>query len=457
MTDTVETAIIGGGQAGVPLARALAQAGRSVALFERAHLGGSCVNFGCTPSKALIASARLAADARRARDWGLRIPEVAVDFPAVMARVRGIVAQSKDALDRSFAEPGAPRLIAAHARLDGRDGTLFRIRAGGQTVLAHRVVLDTGTRSARPTGIAGLDSLAVIDAENWLGLQALPGRLLILGGSYIALEMAQAFRRLGAEVVVLQQGKQLAEREDPDVAGALQAALEADRVEVRLNVEAKRAEGHQDGVTLHLACGSSVHGTHLLVATGRQPNTDDLGLDTVGLQPEEHGTLAVDGRLRTGVEGIFAAGDIRGGPAFTHTAYADFRVLESLFLADSSVERPGIIPYAMFTDPELGRVGLSETEARQAGHAVAVSRYDMRDSGKARELGKTEGFIKVVLEAGTDRILGASVLSVEGAETVQLYVELMNAGATVRTMMNAVHIHPTLAEAAKNAALAALG
>ena len=455
MTDTMETAIIGGGQAGVPLARALAKAGRSAVLFERAHLGGSCVNFGCTPSKALIASARLAADARRAGDWGLRIPQVAVDFAAVMARVRRIVADAKNSLDGSFAEPGAPRLITAHARLDGRDGQGFRIRAGDQTVFAERVVLDTGTRSARPK-LEGLDRMEVIDAENWLDLEKLPGRLVILGGSYIALEMAQAFRRLGSEVCVLQQGGQLAEREDEDVAGALQAALEADGVEVRLNAETRRVERYADGLAMHLADGSRVLGTHLFVATGRVPNTDDLGLDTVGLRPGEHGVLEVDGRLRTGVEGVFAAGDIRGGPAFTHTAYADFRVLESMFLGNGSVERPSVIPYAMFTDPELGRVGMSETEAREAGRAVKIGRYEMSDSGKARELGKPAGFIKIVLDADSEKILGASVLSVEGAEVVQLFVELMNAGATARTMRDAVHIHPTLAEAAKNAAVAAL-
>ena len=316
------------------------------------------------------------------------------------------------------------------------------------------MVLDTGTRSARPK-VEVLDGVPVIDAENWVGLDALPQHLLILGGSYIALEMAQAFRRLGAKVTIVQQGRQLAEREDEDVAGALQKALEADGVQVRLGTEPVRAEA-DDGVTLHLSDGAVLRGTHLFVATGRVPNTDDLGLATVGLRPAEHGTLEVDGRLRTSVENIFAVGDIRGGPAFTHTAYADFGVLQSLFLGDGSVDRPRIIPYAMFTDPELGRVGMSEAEARKAGRAVKIGRYEMSDSGKARELGKTAGFIKIVLDAETDEFLGASVLSVEGAEIVQLFVELMNAGATARTMRDAVHIHPTLAEAAKNAVVTGL-
>ncbi len=450
----VETAIIGGGQAGVPLARALADAGRSVALIECAHLGGSCVNFGCTPSKALIASARLAADARRAADWGLRIPAVEVDFAAVMDRVRRIVADSKGSLDRSFAGRDQPRIVTAHARLDGSDGQRFRVQAGADRVFASRVVLDTGTRSSRPD-IPGLDGVACIDAENWVRLDTLPERLVILGGSYIALEMAQAFRRLGAEVVVVQRGSQLAEREDPDVADALRAALESDGIDVRLNARTERVEAGAGGVTLHLRDGT-VQGTHLFLATGRTPNTDDIGLDTVGLRPGEHGIIEVDGRLATRVAGIWAAGDIRGGPAFTHTAYADFRVLQSLFLGDGSLDRPAIIPYAMFTEPELGRVGLSETEARASGRTIKVARRDMAESGKAREVGKTAGFIKVVLDAHTDEILGAAALCVEGAEIVQLYVELMNAGATGRTMLEAVHIHPTLAEAAKNAVVAAL-
>lgn len=456
MTDvTVETAIIGAGQAGVPLARSLAGAGRTVALIEREHLGGSCVNFGCTPSKAMIASARLAADARRAADWGLRIPEVSVDFGAVMDRVRGMVADAKGSLDRSFAAARNPHVIAAHGRLDGRDGTRFRIRAGGELVLADRVVLDTGTRSALPD-LEGLDGVPFVTAETWVALTALPRRLVLLGGGYVALEMAQAYRRLGAEVVVVQSGRQLAEQEDLDVATALQEALEADGIDVRLDAHAIRVEPAADGVRVHLAHGAAVDGTHLFVATGRQPNTDDLGLDTVGVQVDGKGAVRVDAHLATTTSGIWAAGDIRGGPAFTQTAVDDFKVLESCFAGDGSRARCRIVPYAMFTDPELGRVGLTEAEARRSGRPVAVGRRDMADSGKARELGKTRGFIKVVLDAASGEILGAAALCIGGSEVVQLFVELMNAGATAHTMTDAVHIHPTLAEAAKNATLAAL-
>ncbi|WP_428484540.1 FAD-dependent oxidoreductase [Rhodopila sp.] len=450
---TTETAIIGGGQAGVPLARALAAASRPVALIESMHLGGSCVNFGCTPSKAVIASARLAADARRAATMGIRIPTVEIDFLAVMDRARDLVARSKGELDASFAGTENPRFLAEHGRLDGQEEGLFRIRAGQTLMRARRVVLNTGTRTAQPA-IPGLDQVPVINAENWIALREPPRHLLILGGSYIALEMAQSFRRLGCAVTVLQKGGQLAEREDPDVAAVLHAAIERDGCRVHLNADVQRIEPAGPGVRLHLSSGS-VEGTHLFVATGRRPNTDELGLETVGVQLDEQGHVLVNNHLGTNVPNLWAAGDIRGGPAFTHTAYDDFRVLQSQFLGDGSDSRCRIVPYAMFTDPELGRVGLSEAEARKAGKPFKVGRQNMTDSGKARELGKTDGFIKVIVDAETDTILGATALCEQGAEVVQLFVELMNTGGTVAMVRDAIHIHPTLAEAAKNAVLAA--
>lgn len=451
---TTETAIIGGGQAGVPLARALAAAGREVVLIEQAHLGGSCVNFGCTPSKALIASARRAADARGAGALGIRVSQVEVDFPAVMDRVRAVVAQSKGELDASFKHNGGVRLVSARGRLDGQEGGRFRIRAGGTLVRAGRVVLNTGSRTAWPA-IPGLDQVPVIDAENWVEMRECPSHLLMLGGGYIALEMSQAMQRLGSQVTVLQKGSQLADREDEEVAEALRAALERDGCRVRLGAEAQRIEATPGGgVRVHLQDGV-VDGSHLFLAVGRQPNTDDLGLQTVGVRPGQRGTLDTDDHLRLGVPNLWAAGDIRGGPAFTHTAYDDFRVLQSQMLGDGGDSRCRIVPYAIFTEPELGRVGMSEGEARRSGRRFRVGRHTMADSGKARELGKTEGFIKVVVDEDAGTVLGATALCEEGAEVVQLFVELMNAGATVDTVRGAIHIHPTLAEAAKNAALAA--
>lgn len=455
-TTEIETAIIGAGQAGVPLARALAGAGRRVALVERNHPGGSCVNWGCTPSKAMIASSRLAAQARRASEWGIRIPTVEVDFAAVMDRARGMVEGARGELEESLAAQANLRLVRGHARLDGREGDRFRLRVGGDTLLAREVVLDTGTRSARPP-VEGLDRLPperLIDAENWIGRRELPESVVFLGGGTIALEMAQAWRRFGAAVAIVESGPRLADREDEEVSAELRDALEAEGVSVRCGEKAGRVEPTGGGVRLHLGAAGTLEATHLIVATGRRANTDDLGLDTVGLEPGKRGEIEVDDRLRTKVPGLFAAGDIRGGGQFTHTAYDDHRVLASQLLGDGSRTTERILPYAIFTEPELGRVGMTEAQAREAGHRVLVGRQPMSESGKAREIGRTRGFIKVVAEAGSRRVLGAAALCDSGSEVVQLFVELMNAGAAVDTMLDAVHIHPTLGEAAKNAAAA---
>ena len=387
----VETVIIGAGQAGVPLARALAGADRTVALVEREHPGGSCVNWGCTPSKAMIASARLAAQARRASEWGIRIPHVEVDFAAVMHRARGMAEGARGELEKSLASEANLRLVRGHARLDRREGERFRLRIGGEVLLAQRVVLDTGTRSARPP-VEGLDELPperLIDAESWIDRRDLPERVVFLGGGTIALEMAQAWRQFGAAVAIVESGSRLAEREDEEVSTELREALEAEGVAVRCGAEAARVEAAGEGIRLHLKGGEAVDGTHLFVATGRQANTDDLGLDTVDLEPGKRGEIEVDERLRTKVAGLFAAGDIRGGGQFTHTAYDDFRVLESWMLGDGSRTTDRILPYAVFTEPELGRVGMTEAEARKAGHRILVGRQPMRDSGKAREIGRT--------------------------------------------------------------------
>ncbi len=448
-----ETAIIGGGQAGVPLARALASAGRGVVLIEREHLGGSCVNFGCTPSKALIASARMAAAARRAGELGIRISEIEVDFAAVMDRVRSIVLQSTGELNASFEGESGVRLIGGHARLAGRENGRFVVRVDDTHVLAERVVLDTGTRSVVPP-IPGLDQVRFIDAENWVGLRERPGRLLVLGGGIIAMEMSQAFQRLGTDVTVVQKGGQVLDGEEAEVAEAMRAALERDGCRVLLGTDVRHVERSECGVRLRWD-GGEADGTHLFVAVGRRPNTDDLGLETLGIGLSEQGYVVVDDCLRTSVPGVWAGGDIRGGPAFTHAAYDDYRVLESQFLGNGEDSRCRIVPYAVFTDPELGRVGMSEAEARSSGRAVRIGRRMMTDSGKARELGRTDGFIKVVVDSEAGTILGATAFCEQGSELVQLFVELMNADATVETMRGAVHIHPTLAEAAKNAALAA--
>ena len=445
--------IIGGGQAGIPLAHALAAAGKKVALAERKDLGGSCVNFGCTPTKAVIASARAVFQARRGAVFGLRIPSVDVDFPAVIDRARSLVVQARASLRRGFEGPEKPELLLGQARLRGREKKAFRVRVGRHDVLAAQVVLNTGTRSRRPS-IPGLGSADSLDAENWLEEHRLPEHLVFLGGGYIALEMSQFYLRMGSRVTVVEKSGQILAREDDDIVLLLQRLLESEGVEFRLDTEVKKVERHRGGVTLRTQSRGfkgEIRASRLFVAAGRQPNTGDLGLEAVGVKTSKEGFVVVNERLATSVPGIWAAGDIRGGAMFTHTSWDDFRILASQLAGDGSRTTRRVVPYAVYTDPELGRVGMTEREARDAGRKIKIGRFEMRNNGKARELSETEGVIKVIVDAKTDRLLGAAVLSSEASELVHMYVDVMNAKAPYTVIRDAVHIHPTLAEAVQSA------
>lgn len=453
MTADYDVFIIGAGQAGPPLARALAHAGQRVALAERKHLGGSCVNFGCTPTKAAFASAHVAHVARRAGEYGIRIPSIGVDFKAVLERAKEIVAQSVAHLERLFQDTDGLTLMREHARLIGRDGDLFTIAVGGRRFTASRVVLDTGNRSRIPS-IEGIDEVPFIDADHWLEHDALPQHLLIVGAGYVGLEMSQFYRRMGAAVTVVHTASQIAEHEDRDVVEALQHVLEGEGIRFMLDCRARRFARTATGVRTTIEIGGkeqAIESSHLFLAVGRKPNTDDLGLDTVGVNVSDKGIVEVNERLATSVAGIWAAGDIRGGPMFTHTSWDDYRILASQFLGGGTRTTDRIVPYAVFTDPELGRVGMSEREARESGKHVRVGHFEMRDNGKAREIGETSGFCKVVVDAESEQILGAAVLAVHGGELVHLFVDLMNAHARYGVLRDAIHIHPTLAEAMQSA------
>lgn len=425
---TFDVVIIGGGQAGIPLAWGLAKKGMRVALAERKYLGGSCVNFGCTPTKAALASARVAHLARRGTEFGLRIPEVSVDFPAVIQRARGIAFESRHSLETALENSENPKWLRGHARLEGPN----RVRVGEEALETKQIVLDTGTRSATPP-IPGLQNC--IHAGNWLDHDRLPERLRIIGGGYIGMEMAQFYRRMGSAVSVWDTGPRVVAHEDEDVSAALRGFLENEGIEFHLNA---RIEAIADGEIV-------------FVATGRTPNTGDLGLETAGVACDAHGFVKVDRRLATNVSGIWAAGDVRGGPMFTHTSWDDYRILLSQMAGDGSRTTDRIVPYAVFTDPELGRVGLTEREAKEQGRRVRVQRFELKRNGKARELGEPEGFIKVLTDEATNRILGAALVCADAAELVHMYIDIMNAGATASVIRDAVHIHPTLAEAVQSA------
>ncbi|HEV2474137.1 MAG TPA: mercuric reductase [Chthonomonadales bacterium] len=442
--------IIGAGQAGVPLAHAAAKAGWKVALAERSHLGGSCVNFGCTPTKAAIASASLAHLARRGREYGIEIPTVTINFPAVMQRAADTARSFRTGLEEGFQAGGNPILIRAHARLSGGGEGGFRIEAGGASYTGARVVLNTGNRTAMPP-IPGLEGVPALHAGNWLENRELPGHLMMMGGGVIALEMGQFYSRMGSRVTILERSGQIAGKEDPEVAAELKRLLESEGISIRLNTHAASVESTGAGVRVNTSGGQTLEGTHLFVAAGRRPNTDDLGLETVGLGAAAGKVVPVDKKLQTPVKGIWAAGDIRGGPMFTHTSWDDYRILESQFLGDGARTTDRTPVYAIFTDPQLGRAGITETEARRSGRPLKTARYDLSHNGHAIEFGRTEGFVKVTIDRSTKQILGAAVLADHGAELVHIFSDIMSAGAPYTAIKNAIHIHPTYAEAVQSA------
>ena len=457
---TYDVAILGAGQAGVPLALKLAKRGWKIALVERARVGGSCVNFGCTPTKAALASADLAARARRASEFGLRIPTVEVDLAAVLARAARIAEESRRSIAQALEKSDAD-LIRGHGRLAGKSGDLFRIDidspGGGRSIRAERVVLDTGTRALIPP-IDGIDSIDLITGGNWLGQTALPRRLAIIGAGYIGLEGGQAYGRMGAAVTVIDRRPEVLSKEDPEIAAALRECLETEGVRFKLGVKIERVEKVGDAVRVHLAGGEVVEADRLYVAAGRKPNTDDLGLETVGIEPTDKGIVPVDEHLRTEVPGLWAVGDIRGGPMFTHNAHDDHHaVLAQLCGSDPASDGSiagRVVPWAIFTDPPLGRVGLTEAGARAAGHALRVARLPAEKSDRHRESGERAGLIKLIVDAQTDKVLGATCLCHAGPEIVHAFVWLMNADLPVSEIKKSIYIHPTYMEAARSAVFA---
>ncbi len=442
--------IIGGGQAAFPLTDALVEAGKTVAIAERKHLGGSCVNFGCTPTKAALASASLVHEARRGSEFGLHFAGVEVHFSAVLTRARGIKEESREGLEDEYARKDNPKILRGHARLAGRGQGGFHAVIGSETVSATTVVLDTGTRTAFPP-IVGLNETNCIHSGNWLDVADLPPRLAVLGGGVISLEMGQFYRRMGSDVTIFESGARIFPREDEDVAAELVKQLGNEKIKFKTGIKVDRIEQDGQGIKLTWAEGSEQF-DNIFVATGRTPNTDDLGLETVDVSLDERGYVKVDDGLASSTKGIYAVGDIRPGPQFTHASWDDFRVMRSQLLGDGSRTTKGrVVPYAVFTDPELGRVGMTEKEARESERPIKVGKFEMTHNGLARERRKRHGFVKVIVDAEKNTVLGAAILAADASEMIQLYATMMVLDADYRIVRDSIVSHPTYMEAVQSA------
>ena len=437
--------VIGAGQAGPPMAGRLAAAGKTVALVERKLVGGTCVNVGCTPTKTLVASAYAAHLARRAVDFGVSAGPVGVDFPVVMSRMNRVVDDKRAGLESWLRGMAQCTLVQGHARFISPHA----VEVGGETLEADRIFINVGARAVIPD-FPGADRVPLLTNSTLLRLEAPPRHLVVIGGSYIGLEFAQIFRRLGAAVTVVEKAPRLVPREDPDVSDAVRAILEAEGIAIRCSAECIRFAALGPDVEVGVDCQSgepAVAGSHALVAVGRRPNTDDLGLDAAGVAIDGSGFIVVDDELRTSVPHIWALGDCNGRGAFTHTSYNDYEIVAAnLFDGGRRKVTERNTVYALFVDPPLGRVGLSETEAKAKGYAVRVGKRPMTRVARAVEKGETQGFMKVVVDQDTDAILGAAILGVGGDEAIHGVIEAMAASVSATAYTRVMAIHPTVSE-----------
>jgi pyruvate/2-oxoglutarate dehydrogenase complex dihydrolipoamide dehydrogenase (E3) component len=446
MATHFDSIIIGAGQAGPTLAGRLTQSGRSVAFIERKLFGGTCVNTGCTPTKALVASAYVAQKARTAASYGVTVQgAVSVDMKAVKARKDQIVAQSRDGLESYLRGMKNCAVFTGHAHFESPK----EIRVGDDLLSADEIFINVGGRAVVPD-FPGVDQVPWMTNVGILELDTLPRHLVIVGGSYIGLEFAQIYRRFGSEVTIIEKASRLVSHEDEDVSAAIKAFLEKEGITIRLNAECIHLEPHGNDIAAGVNCpddGTDSIGTHVLLAVGRVPNTDDLGLEKAGVARDQRGYITVDDQLRTSVPGIWALGDCNGKGAFTHTAYNDFEIVAANLLDNDPRRVSDRIPvYALYTDPPLGRVGLTEEAVRKSGKPALIGTRPMTKVGRAVEKSETEGFMKVLVDAETKQILGASILGTGGDEAVHCIIDTMFARAPYTNIQRAVHIHPTVSE-----------
>ncbi len=446
MTEYYDAIVIGAGQAGPSLAGRLDQEGLKTAIVERHLMGGTCVNTGCIPTKTLVASARVAYLSRRAAEYGVKIDKpVSVDMARVKARKDEIVAASNAGLTAWVEDMENVTLIRGHARFEGPGS----VSVNGETLSAGRIFINVGAR-ARVPNFPGLEDVSYLTNSGMMDIDSLPEHLLIVGGSYIGLEFAQMYRRFGAQVTVIEMQDRLIAREDQDVSEAVREILEREGVTVRLKAECLGFEQGPSGVRMNIDCeidATPIDGSHVLLAVGRTPNTGDLGLENAGIEVNDRGFIPVDEMLRTNVEGVWAIGEVNGRGAFTHTSYNDYEIVAAnLFDNDPRRTTDRILCYGLFIDPPLGRVGMTEGEARASGRNVLVGKRMMTQVGRAREFGETRGFMKILVDADSKQILGAALLGLSGDEAVHALLDVMYAQQPYTVVSRAVHIHPTVSE-----------
>jgi pyruvate/2-oxoglutarate dehydrogenase complex dihydrolipoamide dehydrogenase (E3) component len=443
MTEKFDAIIVGAGQAGPPLAGRLTDAGQTVAVIERKLVGGTCVNTGCIPTKTLVASAHAAHLARRGAEYGVGTGEITVDMSKVKARKDKVMLGDRQGLESWLQGMEGCTFIRGHARFESP----HTISVDGRVLEADKIFLNVGGRAVAPDmpGLADIDYMTNVGI---LELDTVPEHLVIIGGSYIALEFAQMYRRFGARVTVVEKGPRLTSREDEDVSATIKEILEAEGIDVVVGAANIRFIKQDNGFEVCPADGAEpIAGTHLLVAVGRQPNTDDLGLDKAGVDTDGRGYIVVDDQLRTNVEHIWAMGDCNGRGAFTHTSYNDYEIVAANLL-DGIPRRVSdrITTYALYIDPPLGRAGMTVDQVRKSGRKALVGKRPMTRVGRAVEKGETHGFMKVVVDAETDEILGAAILGVGGDEVIHAILDVMSAKAPCVTLSRTMHIHPTVSE-----------
>jgi pyruvate/2-oxoglutarate dehydrogenase complex dihydrolipoamide dehydrogenase (E3) component len=438
--------VIGTGQSGPALTRRLVAAGWKVAIIERKVFGGTCVNTGCTPTKTLVASAYAAHLARRADEYGVAIGgPIGVDMKKVKARKDAVVEPSRKGVERSLKTLKGCTVYEGHARFSGPK----EVKVGNETLKADRIFINVGGRAVVPS-IPGLDQVPYLTNSSMMDVDFLPRHLIVIGGSYIGLEFAQMYRRFGSEVTVIELASHLIPREDEDVSQAVASFLQDEGIDIRVNSKVVGVEKRGNDIAVSIATGgkqSQVAGSHLLLAIGRRPNTDDLGLDQAGIATDPRGYIEVDDLLCTNVPGVWALGDCNGRGAFTHTSWNDFEIVAANLLDnDSRRVSDRITAYALYTDPPLGRAGMTEVEVRKAGRPALIATMAMEDVSRAYEKGETKGFMKILVDQETKQILGASLLGVSGDEVIHCILDVMYAKAPSTVLRRAMHIHPTVSE-----------